>query len=54
MSVLSKIGRFAAELRASRSRMRAERLLQSLPKEIQKDIGWPDCWPPVSARHFQE
>ncbi|MFU0503279.1 hypothetical protein [Pseudaminobacter sp. NGMCC 1.201702] len=41
MSVLSAISRFAADYSAARSRYQTERLIRSLPREIQKDIGWP-------------
>jgi hypothetical protein len=42
MSVLSSIGRIATELNAARARYRTERVLYSLPIELQKDIGWPE------------
>ncbi len=44
MSVLSSIGRIAAELAAARSRLQTEQSIRSLPIEIQKDIGWPDAF----------
>lgn len=42
MSILSAIGRFAAEFSDARSRYLTERQVRSLPYEVQKDIGWPD------------
>jgi hypothetical protein len=42
MSVLSVIGRIAAEYSEARARYLTERQVQALPFEIQKDIGWPD------------
>lgn len=44
MSILSSIGRFAAEYRAARSRYLTEQSVRALPSEIQKDIGWPDSY----------
>jgi hypothetical protein len=44
MSILSTIGRFAAEYSAARNRFLTERQVRSLPFEIQKDIGWPDSY----------
>jgi len=43
MSILSSIGRIAAEFSAARARHQTERTIRSLPAEIQKDIGWPDA-----------
>jgi hypothetical protein len=43
MSIISTIGRIAAEYSAARSRYLTERQVRSLPVEIQKDIGWPDA-----------
>jgi len=42
MSILSTLGRIAAEYRAVRARQQTERSIRSLPPEIQKDIGWPE------------
>jgi hypothetical protein len=44
MSILSSIGRFAAEFSAARARHQTERTIRSLPVELQKDIGWPDAF----------
>lgn len=41
MSILSTLERFANEYRSARDRARTERIIRSLPAEIQKDIGWP-------------
>jgi len=43
MSILSSIGRIAAEFTAARARYQTERTIRSLPIELQKDIGWPDA-----------
>lgn len=45
MSVISTIGRFAADYAAARSRRQTEREIRSLPLDVQKDIGWPDVEP---------
>jgi hypothetical protein len=42
MSILSSIGRLAAEFSAARARHQTEQTIRSLPVELQKDIGWPD------------
>lgn len=44
MSILSSIGRIAAEFSAARARHQTERTIRSLPVELQKDIGWPDAF----------
>jgi len=44
MSILSSIGRFAAEYRAARARSHTERSIRALPAEIRKDIGWPESY----------
>jgi hypothetical protein len=44
MSILSSIGRIAAEFSAARVRHQTERSVRSLPIELQKDIGWPDAF----------
>lgn len=43
MSILSSIGRIAADFSAARARHQTERTIRSLPVELQKDIGWPDA-----------
>lgn len=42
MYILSAIGRIATDFGAARSRYLTERAINSLPAEVQKDIGWPD------------
>jgi hypothetical protein len=44
MSILSSIGRIAAEFSAARARHQTEVSIRSLPIELQKDIGWPDAF----------
>ena len=44
MSILSSIGRLAAEFSAARARHQTEMTIRSLPAELQKDIGWPDAF----------
>ena len=52
MSILSSIGRLAAEFSASRARYQTERTIRSLPVELQKDIGWPDAYQTRQNRSF--
>ena len=42
MSIFSALSHLAAEWRTAREKARARRIIDSLPMEIQKDIGWPD------------
>ncbi|WP_269929690.1 hypothetical protein [Aminobacter sp. HY435] len=41
MSIMSTIGRYGAAIRKARRDARSVRDLNSLPIELQKDIGWP-------------
>jgi hypothetical protein len=41
MSMIDTLGRAGAALRSARTRSKAVRMLNSLPPDIQKDIGWP-------------
>ncbi|MDH4988948.1 hypothetical protein QEZ47_26240 [Aminobacter anthyllidis] len=41
MSMMSTIGRFGAAIQSARRAAQSERMLNRLPPEIQKDIGWP-------------
>ncbi|AZO43812.1 MULTISPECIES: hypothetical protein [Mesorhizobium] len=41
MSMLESLGRYGTAIRNAHDRSKARRLLNSLPPEIQKDIGWP-------------
>ena len=51
MSILSTISRLAHEYSAARSRYLTERQIQSLPIEVQKDIGWPDTYETRRSGH---
>ncbi len=42
MSVYSALTYLATEWRTAREEARTRRIIDSLPAEIQKDIGWPD------------
>ena len=48
MSLISAIITAAEHVRRAHRRYRSERELQSLPLEIQKDIGWNTC---TASRH---
>lgn len=41
MSMIDAIGRYGAAIRKAHARSKATRALNSLPPEVQKDIGWP-------------
>lgn len=41
MSMMRTIGRFGAAIQSARRAAQSERMLNRLPPEIQKDIGWP-------------
>lgn len=41
MSIMGPIGRYSAAIRKAHRNARSIRHLNSLPPEIQKDIGWP-------------
>ena len=41
MSMLETLARYGATFKNVREARRSERVLNSLPMEIQKDIGWP-------------
>lgn len=41
MSMLESLGRYGAAIKNAHDRNKARRILNSLPPEIQKDIGWP-------------
>ena len=52
MSILSRIGRLAAEYKEARARYLTERSIHNLPIELQKDIGWPDAYESRNTRRF--
>ena len=43
MLILSTIMRLASDYRARRRRLHTYLEVSNLPREIQKDIGWPDA-----------
>jgi hypothetical protein len=43
MFILTSIGRIATEFNAARARYQTERAIRALPRELQKDIGWPEA-----------
>lgn len=51
MTLARRFREFALERLQARNRFRTYRIIQSLPKEIQKDIGWPDG---LNARRFRD
>ncbi|TIS57755.1 hypothetical protein [Mesorhizobium sp.] len=45
MSMFESLGRYGAAIKHAHNRNRSVRTLNSLPPEIQKDIGWPASSP---------
>ena len=43
MPILATISRLAADYRARRRRLATSLEISNLPRNIQKDIGWPDA-----------
>ncbi|RWB28210.1 hypothetical protein [Mesorhizobium sp.] len=41
MSMFENLGRFGAAIKHAHDRNKSVRALNSLPPEIQRDIGWP-------------
>lgn len=41
MSMFGSLGRYGAAIKHAHNRNKSIRTLNSLPSEIQKDIGWP-------------
>ncbi len=41
-TILHTMKRYIGKVRTLRNEIRTERLLNSLPIEVQADIGWPD------------
>jgi hypothetical protein len=48
MSIYSTVSRYASNWRAYRDEMRTRHLLDSLPTEVLKDIGYPEITKPRS------
>ena len=46
MSILTRLSRYATDYRARRRQAQTYAHVTSLPREIQKDIGWPDAYRP--------
>lgn len=54
MSIFSAIGRYAHDYRARRRTLQTYMQISALPREIQKDIGWPDGFTGSNARSAAE
>ena len=44
-SFLGTFRQYAGKLKTMRNEARTRRMLDSLPAELRKDIGWPDHYP---------
>jgi hypothetical protein len=54
MSILNAFDHYMAGFRARRDAARTERMISSLPLEVQKDIGWPHPHEDTGARLIRE
>jgi hypothetical protein len=50
-TLFKAVSRYAAQMRAHRTQIRTERLLNELPASLRKDIGWPDSYPERRLRN---
>ena len=41
---------YAGKLKTMRDEIRTRRMLDALPAELRKDIGWPDRYPELRGR----
>jgi hypothetical protein len=49
-NIFRAVRRYAGKVQTMRDEVRTERLLNSLPASIRKDIGWPDSYPERRSR----
>jgi hypothetical protein len=54
MSILNAFDHYVAGFRARRDAARTERMISSLPPDVQKDIGWPQAHEDVHDRLIRE
>ena len=47
---LGTFRQYAGKLKTMRNEARTVRLLDSLPADLRKDIGWPDRYPELHGR----
>ena len=47
---LGTFRQYAGKLKTMRDEARTVRMLDSLPTDLRKDIGWPDRYPEVRGR----
>ncbi len=50
MTILNAFENYLVGFRVRRELARTERLISSLPADVQKDIGWPDAHDDAHAR----
>ena len=50
VNITRAIRRYAGRVRTMRNEIRTERMLDQLPFDIRKDIGWPDHYDIGSGR----
>jgi hypothetical protein len=50
-SILHSMKRYVGKIRTMRNEIRTERVLNALPSDIRRDIGWPDIY---AGRRFRD
>jgi hypothetical protein len=50
LSLIGTFRQYAGKLKTMRDEVRTRRMLDSLPAELRKDIGWPDRYPELRGR----
>jgi hypothetical protein len=54
MSILNTFDHYLIGFRTRRDQARTERMIASLPPEVQKDIGWPRAYEDAHHRLIRE
>jgi hypothetical protein len=49
-TLLGTFRQYAGKLKTMRDEVRTRRMLDSLPADLRKDIGWPDRYPKFRGR----
>lgn len=51
-NIFRTIRYYTGKVQSMREEVRTERLLNSLPASLRKDIGWPDSYPERRVRRY--
>lgn len=49
-TLIGSLHQYAGKMKTMRDEARTRRLLDSLPADLRKDIGWPDQYPELRRR----